>query len=149
MTGSILSNVIGQRSLKVADAMDALKKAGLEEDIADMPMGLYTVVSEGAGTFSAGQLQRLMIASAIVDKPKVLILDEATSALDNRTQQLVSESIERLKATRIVIAHRLSTVQNADRIYVLDKGRITEVGTYDELIALGGTFAALAARQMA
>ena len=147
MTGSILSNVIGQRSLKVADAMDALKKAGLEEDIADMPMGLYTVVSEGAGTFSAGQLQRLMIASAIVDKPKVLILDEATSALDNRTQRIVGESLQALRATRIVIAHRLSTIEKADRIYVLDRGRVVETGTYEELLERGGTFAALAERQ--
>ncbi|MEM6453522.1 MAG: NHLP bacteriocin export ABC transporter permease/ATPase subunit [Acidobacteriota bacterium] len=148
MSGSILSNVVGQRGLSTSDAMDALIKAGLEKDIAEMPMGLYTMVSEGAGTFSAGQLQRLMIASAIVDKPKVLILDEATSALDNRTQTIVSESLQALKATRIVVAHRLSTIKHADRIYVLDRGRIVETGTYDELLQQDGVFAALAERQM-
>lgn len=149
MSGDIFRNIIGNTNLGIDAAWEAARMAGLEDDIKEMPMGMHTVISESAGTFSGGQLQRLLIARAVANRPRILIFDEATSALDNRTQQLVSESIERLKATRIVIAHRLSTVQNADRIYVLDKGRITEVGTYDELIALGGTFAALAARQMA
>ena len=104
--------------------------------------------SEGAGTFSGGQRQRLMIARAIVHKPRLLFMDEATSALDNRTQNIVSESLDKLQATRIVIAHRLSTVKNADKICVLDKGKIIESGTYDELMEKNGVFTSLAKRQI-
>jgi len=94
-------------------------------------------------------VQRLLIARAIVNGPRILLFDEATSALDNRTQEIVSRSLERLKATRIIIAHRLSTIQNADRIYVVEAGRVVESGSYEELIAQGGVFARLAARQIA
>ena len=94
-------------------------------------------------------MQRLLIARAIVNGPRILLFDEATSALDNRTQEIVSRSLERLKATRIIIAHRLSTIQNADRIYVVEAGRVVESGSYEELIAQGGVFARLAARQIA
>jgi ATP-binding cassette subfamily C protein len=123
--------------------------AGLEEDIKAMPMGMHTVISEGAETFSGGQKQRILIARAIVHRPRIVLFDEATSALDNRTQDIVSRSLERLKSTRIVIAHRLSTIQNADRIYVFDAGRVVEEGTYQELIRRGGAFARLAERQIA
>jgi ATP-binding cassette subfamily C protein len=122
--------------------------AGLAEDIEAMPMGMHTVISEGAGTFSGGQRQRLLIARAVVHRPRILLFDEATSALDNRTQETVSRSIERLKATRIIVAHRLSTILGADRIYVLDRGRVAEQGTYEELLAAGGVFTRLAERQM-
>jgi len=122
--------------------------AGLEEDIKAMPMGMHTVISEGAETFSGGQKQRILIARAIVHRPRIVLFDEATSALDNRTQETVSRSLERLKATRIVIAHRLSTIQNADRIYVIDGGRVVEQGTYSELLRQNGLFARLADRQM-
>ena len=114
-----------------------------------MPMGMHTVISEGASTFSGGQRQRLMIARAIVNKPRILFMDEATSALDNRTQSIVSESLEKLQATRIVIAHRLSTVINADRIFVMEDGEIVESGSYRELIKQDGLFAKLAKRQIA
>ncbi len=114
-----------------------------------MPMGMHTVVSEGGGTFSGGQKQRLMIARAIVNKPRIIFLDEATSALDNRTQAIVTESMNRLQATRIVIAHRLSTIVDADVICYLEAGQIVEQGTYDELMAKDGKFAALAKRQLA
>ena len=113
-----------------------------------MPMGMHTYVSEGGGTLSGGQRQRLMIARAIVNKPKILFLDEATSALDNRTQAIVTESMERMEATRIVIAHRLSTIINADKICYLEAGQIIEQGTYEELMEKDGAFAALAKRQM-
>jgi ATP-binding cassette subfamily C protein len=113
-----------------------------------MPMGMHTYVSEGGGTLSGGQRQRLMIARAIVNKPKIIFLDEATSALDNRTQQIVSESMDRMEATRIVIAHRLSTIINADKICYLEAGQIIEQGTYQELMEKDGAFAALAKRQM-
>jgi ATP-binding cassette subfamily C protein len=114
-----------------------------------MPMGMHTVISEGAETFSGGQKQRILIARAIVHRPRILLFDEATSALDNRTQEIVSRSLERLKATRIVIAHRLSTIQNADRIYVVEGGRVVEEGTYQDLLQRGGPFARLAERQIA
>ena len=149
MSGSIYKNIVGNSELTLEDAWEAARMAGMEEDIKQMPMEMHTVISEGAGTFSGGQRQRLMIARAIVHKPRLLFMDEATSALDNRTQNIVSESLDKLQATRIVIAHRLSTVKNADCIYVLDKGTIVEHGTYDELIEKNGVFTGLAKRQMA
>ena len=121
--------------------------AGIAEDIRRMPMGMHTVISEGSGGISGGQRQRLMIARAIAPKPRVLMFDEATSALDNITQKAVSESLDRLKCTRIVIAHRLSTIRHCDRILVLEKGRIVEDGSYDELVQKGGAFAELVSRQ--
>lgn len=110
-------------------------------------MGMHTIISEGSGGVSGGQRQRLMIARAIAPKPKILMFDEATSALDNLTQKKVSESLDGLKCTRIVIAHRLSTIKQCDRIIYLDKGKIVEDGTYEELINMGGRFAELVARQ--
>jgi len=120
----------------------------VEEDIREMPMGMHTVIGEGAGTLSGGQRQRLMIARAIVAKPRILLFDEATSACDNRTQAMISRSLESLKATRIVIAHRLSTIQNADRVHVLVKGRLVQSGTFDGLAAQPGPFADLVRRQV-
>lgn len=149
MSGSIYQNIVGNSELTLDDAWEAARMAGMDEDIKHMPMEMHTVVSEGAGTFSGGQRQRLMIARAIVHKPRLLFMDEATSALDNRTQTIVSESLEKLQATRIVIAHRLSTIKNADKIFVMDKGQIVESGTYDELMKLDGLFSTLAKRQIA
>ena len=149
MSGSIYKNIVGNSELTLDDAWEAARMAGMEEDIKQMPMEMHTMVSEGAGTFSGGQRQRLMIARAIVHKPRLLFMDEATSALDNKTQNIVSESLDNLQATRIVIAHRLSTIINADRIYVLDKGSIVESGTYNELIKKDGLFSKLAKRQIA
>ncbi|HEX3130137.1 MAG TPA: NHLP bacteriocin export ABC transporter permease/ATPase subunit, partial [Thermoanaerobaculia bacterium] len=149
MAGSIISNILGSSNLGIDAAWEAARLAGLEDDIKAMPMGMHTVISEGAETFSGGQKQRMLIARALVNRPRIILFDEATSALDNRTQDIVSRSLERLKATRIVIAHRLSTIQNADRIYVMEGGRVVEEGRYDELIRLGGSFARLAERQIA
>ena len=149
MAGSLFSNIVGSSNLGIDAAWEAARMAGLEEDIQAMPMGMHTVIGEGAETFSGGQKQRILIARAIVHRPRIVLFDEATSALDNRTQQIVSQSLERLKATRIVIAHRLSTIQNADRIYVLTAGRIVEEGTYHDLVRSGGPFARLAERQIA
>jgi len=143
----IFRNIVGTSSLTVEDAWEAAEMAGLAADVKQMSMGMHTMVSEGGGTFSGGQRQRLMIARAIVHKPRILFLDEATSALDNRTQAQVSESLDKMQATRIVIAHRLSTIINADKIYVLEKGEIIETGTYDELVKLDGFFAQLVKRQ--
>ncbi|RMG20986.1 MAG: NHLP bacteriocin export ABC transporter permease/ATPase subunit [Bacteroidetes bacterium] len=149
MAGSIYQNIVGNSELSLEDALAAAEMAGLEDDIKQMPMGMHTVISEGAGTFSGGQKQRLMIARAIVHKPRMLFMDEATSALDNRTQNIVTESLDRLQATRIIIAHRLSTVMHADRIYVVEAGEIVEHGTYRELMKRDGLFAKLAKRQIA
>lgn len=146
--GSIYSNiVISAPHLTVEDAWQAAEMAGLAEDIRQMPMGMHTLIAESGSGFSGGQKQRLMIARAVAAKPKILFLDEATSALDNITQKIVSESLDGLKCTRIVIAHRLSTIRQCDRIVVLDGGRITEDGTYEELIAKNGFFAELVERQ--
>lgn len=146
--GDILSNIIGSKPLTIDDAWEAARLAGLDQDIKQMPMGMHTVITE-AGGISGGQRQRLMIARAIVSKPRILLFDEATSALDNQTQAIVSRSLEGLKATRIVIAHRLSTVINADRIIVLDQGKVVQSGAYSELIQQEGLFAELAKRQLA
>ena len=149
LPSEIYRNIVGASSKTIEDAWDAAEKSGLAEDIRAMPMGMHTYVSEGGGTLSGGQRQRLLIARAIVNDPRIVFLDEATSALDNRTQAIVTDSMGRMAATRIVIAHRLSTIINADRICYLEAGQILEMGTYDELMAKDGPFAALARRQMA
>ena len=148
MTGSIFRNIVGDGTLTIDHAWAAARLAGLEEDLKTMPMGMHTVVSEGGAGLSGGQRQRLLIARAIVHKPRVILFDEATSALDNRTQAIVSQSLKALNATRVVIAHRLSTVMRADRIHVLDKGSLVESGPYDELMARGGLFTQMAKRQL-
>lgn len=146
--GDIFSNItISALQLTLKEAWEAAEMAGVAEDIRAMPMGMHTIISEGSGGVSGGQRQRLMIARAIAPKPKILMFDEATSALDNLTQKTVSDSLDKLKCTRIVIAHRLSTIRHCDRILYLEKGKILEDGTYEELIAKGGKFAQLVERQ--
>jgi len=145
----IFRNIVGSTGLGLGNAWEAAELAGLVEDIKALPMGMHTYIAEGGGGFSGGQKQKILVARALVRKPRVLIFDEATSALDNRSQAVVTQSMERLQATRIVIAHRLSTIINADRICYLDSGKIIEQGTYDELMRLDGKFAILAKRQMA
>jgi NHLM bacteriocin system ABC transporter ATP-binding protein len=149
ISGSIFNNIVGSSPLTAEDAWEAARLAGIEEDIRRMPMGLHTHVSDGGGGISGGQRQRLMIARAIVGRPRILLFDEATSALDNHTQAVVSRSLESLQATRIVIAHRLSTIIKADAIFVMDQGQIVQSGTYAELVEQDGIFANLAKRQMA
>jgi ATP-binding cassette subfamily C protein len=148
MTGSIFENIVGDGILTIDDAWAAARQAGLEGDLTTMPMGMHTVVSDGGGGLSGGQRQRLLIARAIVRKPRIVLFDEATSALDNHTQAIVSQSLKALNATRLVIAHRLSTVIRADRICVLDKGSLVETGSYDELMSREGLFTQLAKRQL-
>ncbi|MFP3939745.1 MAG: NHLP bacteriocin export ABC transporter permease/ATPase subunit [Thermoanaerobaculia bacterium] len=147
LAGNVLSNVIGSRNFTTEEAWEALRLVGLEEEIGALPMGLQTVISEDGTTFSGGQLQRILIARAIIHRPKILLFDEATNALDNAAQEHVTRSLEGLAATRVVVAHRLSTIRRADRIYVLDKGRVVEVGRFEELRASGGLFSRLARRQ--
>lgn len=149
VSGSIFDNIVGSAPLTLDDAWEACRMAGLDEDIKRMPMGLHTNLSDGGAGISGGQRQRLMIARAIVGKPRILLFDEATSALDNRTQAVVSRSLAGLRATRIVIAHRLSTVVNMDNIFVLDRGTVAESGTYAHLMAQKGLFYELAKRQLA
>ena len=148
MSGDIFSNItIAAPYLSMDAAWEAAETAGIAEDIRNMPMGMFTMVSEGEGGISGGQKQRLLIARAIAPKPKILIFDEATSALDNKTQKQVSDALDKMNCTRIVIAHRLSTIRHCDRILMLDGGSIIEEGTYDELIEKNGAFADLVERQ--
>ena len=149
MAGDIFTNIVGQAALTQDDAWAAAEAAGIADDIRAMPMGMNTVISEGSENISGGQRQRIMIARALAAKPAILIFDEATSALDNHTQSIVTESLNKLKTTRLVIAHRLSTIKECDRILVMDKGTLVESGTYDELLAKNGIFAQLVRRQVA
>jgi ATP-binding cassette subfamily C protein len=146
--GNIYENICGGLRLPLDQAWEAARLAGIADDIKAMPMGMLTQVAEGVSTLSGGQRQRIMIARAIARRPRILLFDEATSSLDNRSQAIVSDALENLNVTRIVIAHRLSTVQRADRIIVLVDGRIVETGTFAELNAASGMFAAFARRQM-
>ncbi|MFD6296298.1 NHLP bacteriocin export ABC transporter permease/ATPase subunit [Streptomyces sp. NPDC060235] len=148
-TGSILDCICGTEPYTPEEAMAAAEMAGLAEDIRRMPMGLHTLVS-GSGAISGGQRQRLMIAQALIRRPRILFFDEATSALDNETQRTVIESTKALNATRVVIAHRLSTVLDADRVVVMEDGRVAQQGTPAELLAdTGGRLHELVRRQLA
>jgi ATP-binding cassette subfamily C protein len=144
---SVFENISGGALIGMEEAWDAARMAGFAEDIENMPMGIHTVISEGGANLSGGQRQRLLIARALVLKPRIIFFDEATSALDNRTQAIVSESLDRMKVTRIAIAHRLSTIRNADRIYVIEAGRVVQQGTFKELASQEGMFAKLIAKQ--
>ncbi|MDZ7993932.1 MAG: NHLP family bacteriocin export ABC transporter peptidase/permease/ATPase subunit [Nostoc sp. EfeVER01] len=148
MSASIFENIASGAVLTMDEAWQAAQMAGFADDVAAMPMQMHTVVSEGGSNLSGGQRQRLLIARALALKPRILLFDEATSALDNRTQAIVSQSLEQLKVTRIAIAHRLSTIQNADRIYVLQAGKIVQQGSFTDLANQPGLFAQLMLRQM-
>ena len=146
--GSILENItISAPSATLDDAWEAAELAGIADDIRTMPMGMQTLVSEGGGGVSGGQRQPIMLAHAVCGNRRILMFDEATSALDNKTQKHVANSLAGLNCTRIVIAHRLSTVCDCDRILVVTNGGIAEEGSYDELIERGGIFADLVERQ--
>jgi NHLM bacteriocin system ABC transporter ATP-binding protein len=147
-SGSVYDNICGGAQLSIDRAWEIARLAGLDGDIEAMPMGMQTIVAEGVNTLSGGQRQRLLIARALAHGPRLLLMDEATSALDNRTQAVVSDSISRLNLTRIVIAHRLSTVQSADRIVVLNGGKIVQTGTFAELMGQPGLFTDFAERQL-
>ncbi len=148
MNGDIFHNIVGTSNLTKEDAWEAARMVGIAEDLEAMPMKMSTIVPAGGGSLSGGQRQRLLIARAIANHPRILFFDEATSALDNQTQAIVSESLEKLKVTRIVIAHRLSTIINADKIYTMHLGKVVEAGTYEELMAQKGYFYELAKRQI-
>ncbi|MER6960035.1 NHLP bacteriocin export ABC transporter permease/ATPase subunit [Streptomyces sp. NPDC000618] len=147
-TGSLLDVICGTEAYTPEEAMAAAELAGLAEDIKRMPMGLHTIVS-GSGSVSGGQQQRLMIAQALIRRPRILFFDEATSALDNETQATVIESTRKLNATRVVIAHRLSTVLDADRVVVMENGKVAQQGPPAQLLAdTGGRLHELVRRQL-
>lgn len=147
--GSILANIRGHGEYSLDDVWEAARLAGLEDDIRAMPMGIHTEVSSTGGGLSGGQRQRLIIAQALIRRPRMLFFDEATSALDNETQRIVTRSTRELEATRIVIAHRLSTVMDADRVIVLVDGQIAQDAPPGDLLAdHDGVFYQLARRQL-
>ena len=146
---TVLDNLIGiDGELSEDDAWRAARLARVDADIAAMPMRMYTVSSESATAFSGGQVQRFMLAAALARNPQVLLLDEATNWLDNRTQADIMEQIEQLSVTRIISAHRLSTIRRADRIYVLQGGRVVQEGTFAGLMEREGVFRDLVRRQL-
>ena len=147
MSASVFENISSNALITMDEAWEAARMAGCSDDIAAMPMGMHTVVSEGGTNLSGGQRQRLLIARALALRPRILLFDEATSALDNRTQAVVSESLERLNVTRIVVAHRLSTIRNASRICVLQHGRLVQQGSFEQLAHEEGLFSQLIQRQ--
>jgi ABC-type bacteriocin/lantibiotic exporter with double-glycine peptidase domain len=147
--GDIYSNIAGASRVPVEQVWEAARIAGLKDDIERMPMGLYTSIGDGDSTLSGGQRQRILIARAVVHQPRILLMDEATAALDNLTQSVVQKGLSELQCTRVVIAHRLSTVQQTDAIIVLEQGKLVEQGTFNQLAANGGPFAALLQRQLA
>jgi NHLM bacteriocin system ABC transporter ATP-binding protein len=148
-SGTIFENIRGGAPITLEDAWEAVRLVGLEKAIKKMPMGMYTLINEQGSGLSGGQRQQVLIARAIVRRPRILVFDEATSALDNESQAIVSNSLKELKATRIAIAHRLSTIIEADRIFVMDDGKIVQSGTYKELVRQPGLFGKFAQRQLA
>ncbi len=148
VVGNIFSNVtLAAPHLEPSDVEDLLDEVGMREDIEKMPMGIFTAISEGGGTLSGGQQQRILIARAIANNPSIVFFDEATSSLDNITQEKVCEKLGERNMTRVMIAHRLSTVRKCDRIFVMDKGSIVEEGNFEQLMEKKGIFYELAKRQ--
>ena len=148
MEGSVLYNIIGTSDYKVEDAWEAARLAGCDADINNLEEKMDTLLPAGGGVLSGGQQQRIVIARALIRKPKLFLFDEATSALDNTTQQTVTDSLNTLNATKIVIAHRLSTIKDADVIFVLEKGKIIEEGDYKTLIENKNFFYDLVKKQL-
>jgi ATP-binding cassette subfamily C protein len=144
---TVLINIMGSLSQDEDIAWAAAEQAAIADDIRAMPMGMHTLVDPS--NISGGQAQRLLIARALVTKPRILLMDEATSALDNAAQAQVTDALARLRATRVVIAHRLSTIRSADRVIVLDRGVAVQSGTFNELVAEPGLFSDLVKRQTA
>ena len=148
LNGTVLDCISGPERHTLDEVWAAAEAAGLAADIEKMAMGMHTVITDGGSTLSGGQRQRLMIAQALVRKPRILFFDEATSALDNEVQRIVTESTRKLRATRVVIAHRLSTIMDADRVIVMAAGRVVQQGPPAELLAdTTGAFHRLVHRQ--
>ncbi|QOG08400.1 ABC transporter ATP-binding protein [Aureimonas sp. OT7] len=148
--GSVRENIAyGRLDATEEDILEAVRRANLTETVAALPEGLDTIVGERGVKLSGGQKQRLSIARMFLKDPEILILDEATSALDTETERAIQGALAELSRgrTSLVIAHRLSTIRHADRIVVIDKGRIVEQGSHDALVASGGHYARLSAAQ--
>lgn len=146
--GTIRGNVCLGEPVEEAAIWEALRLAGVDEDVRAMPLGLSTPVSEAVVTLSGGQVQRILFARAILGKPNILILDEATSALEAREQARIVASCQAAGMTVISVAHRLETVLHCNRIYVLSGGRIVEKGAPTELIQAGGLLARMVAAEL-
>ena len=148
ITGTVRQNItVAAPGTTEEELRQLVADACLEEELAAMPMGLDTLLTESGDTVSGGQAQRILIARALCGRPSVLLLDEATAALDNLTQAKVCEGMRQRGVTRLVIAHRLSTVKDCDRILVLDRGTVAEEGTYETLMKKNGLFRRLAEGQ--
>jgi ABC-type bacteriocin/lantibiotic exporter with double-glycine peptidase domain len=147
LPGNIRQFIAGPNQLSDDEIWEALRLARVDADIRRLPMGLHTGLGNNGGGFSGGQRQRLLLAKSLVTRPRVLILDEATSALDNKAQAEVMATLRQLDCTRIVVAHRLSTIRNADRIITMVAGKIVQSGTYEELVSIPGPFQDLVRRQ--
>lgn len=148
-SGSIRENLsFNDPSLPLERIVEAARLAGIHDEIASMPMAYETIIAEGGSVLSGGQRQRLALARALTRHPPLLLLDEATSHLDTVTETLINRNLDQLSCTRVIIAHRLSTVRHADLIVVMDDGRVVEQGTHQELIARRGRYADLAQSQM-
>jgi HlyB family type I secretion system ABC transporter len=148
-SGTALHNItFNDPQMNREDAIRAAQAAAIHDDIMNMPMGYDTYVAEGGSALSGGQRQRLALARALAHNPSILLLDEATSSLDVITEQAVARNLQAFSCTQIIIAHRLSTVRNADVILVLDKGTIVERGTHEELLKLNGYYTALVQQQL-
>lgn len=132
--GSIFDNIVCGADYTAEQIWEAVSMSMLKDELLELPMGLHTILSGGGSTLSGGQKQKLLLARALIRKPRMLLLDEATSSLDNQAQHAISENLKNLGVTRIVVAHRFSTIIKADQIYVIEKGKVTANGTFDELL---------------
>ena len=146
----VWDNIVGDYEEATSeDAWKAAEAAGVDREISAMPMGMMTCVGAGAGVLSGGESQRIMIAHALIRNPRILLLDEATNWLDNESQSVVMRNLAQLTSTRIVIAHRLSTLRHADRIFVMQAGKLAQQGSFEDLMGVEGVFQDLVRRQMA
>jgi len=148
LPGTIRDNVAMGRRISNGEIWNALDEAAIGDEVRAMARQLDTPIVEGGTSLSGGERQRILIARALAGHPRMLVLDESTSALDNTTQELIVQSIEDLRITRIVVAHRLSTIKRADRIIVLEGGVVVQQGSFDELIDTQGPFQDLARFQL-